>query len=378
MDDLEEIQNKAATIIQQGWRQFYQKQLAADGGSDENDNSPNSDGNEMTEEQLREHLLDKYRTLQADRDALKDANGHHQRSLFKIFADKRGGTHDAADSQSLPADAEGKYWDHIRRLRDERQDIDHQRTSADRALETNKGKYESVMTEAAQYEKNFRDYVRDKSNQASFAGKKQKKIPKVKLDAFEVSEEVLYQQVHEVRVQYIKLRNKSKKLQQDLVDKSKKKEGMHLIDFEQLKIENTNLNEKIEERNEELLKLRKKATTTIHVLTHVKEKLEFVKAENVQLQKQVQQVEEHLTVLRDKLTHTKKDRDVFINDNLKMKEKMPMIGSEDLLLDYELRKKEIENCRIEVVDLTNKHHQLVQWIKSHQGTLEMLQQQTVS
>ena len=41
--------------------------------------------------------------------------------------------------------------------------------------------------------------------------------------------------------------------------------GLHLIDFEQLKIENQSLNEKIEERNEELLKLRKKTTSTVQV-----------------------------------------------------------------------------------------------------------------
>jgi hypothetical protein len=46
--------------------------------------------------------------------------------------------------------------------------------------------------------------------------------------------------------------------------------GLHLIDFEQLKIENQTLNEKIEERNEELHKLRKKTTTTVQVLTHIK------------------------------------------------------------------------------------------------------------
>ena len=46
--------------------------------------------------------------------------------------------------------------------------------------------------------------------------------------------------------------------------------GLHLIDFEQLKIENQTLNEKIEERNEELLKLRKKTTTTVQVPTRPK------------------------------------------------------------------------------------------------------------
>lgn len=48
-------------------------------------------------------------------------------------------------------------------------------------------------------------------------------------------------------------------------DKEQLAEGLHLIDFEQLKIENQSLNEKIEERNDELIKLRKKTTVTVQV-----------------------------------------------------------------------------------------------------------------
>ena len=49
-----------------------------------------------------------------------------------------------------------------------------------------------------------------------------------------------------------------------------------MIDFEQLKINNVDLNEKIEERNEDILKLKRKVTATVQVLTHVKEKLQFL------------------------------------------------------------------------------------------------------
>ena len=56
--------------------------------------------------------------------------------------------------------------------------------------------------------------------------------------------------------------------------------GLHLIDFEQLKIENQTLNEKIEERNEELHKLRKKTITTVQIVTHMREKLQFIQQEN--------------------------------------------------------------------------------------------------
>jgi hypothetical protein len=57
---------------------------------------------------------------------------------------------------------------------------------------------------------------------------------------------------------------------------------LHLIDFEQLKIENQTLNEKIEERNEELHKLRKKITTTVVILSHTREKLQYVQEQNRQ------------------------------------------------------------------------------------------------
>ena len=56
-----------------------------------------------------------------------------------------------------------------------------------------------------------------------------------------------------------------RKREAQLKAKEELAEGLHLIDFEQLKIENQTYNEKIEERNEELLKLRKKITSTVQV-----------------------------------------------------------------------------------------------------------------
>jgi hypothetical protein len=53
------------------------------------------------------------------------------------------------------------------------------------------------------------------------------------------------------------------RLEATVREKEQLAEGLHLIDFEQLKIENQSLTEKIEERNEELLKLKRKITTTV-------------------------------------------------------------------------------------------------------------------
>ena len=78
----------------------------------------------------------------------------------------------------------------------------------------------------------------------------------------------------------LKLRLECKKLEHAIKRREEVSSELHMIDFEQLKIENQSLNEKIEERNEELLKLRKKTTSTVQVLTHLKEKLQFIQAEN--------------------------------------------------------------------------------------------------
>ena len=57
-------------------------------------------------------------------------------------------------------------------------------------------------------------------------------------------------EVVNVRLENIKLRNKLRKKEMALKSKEELAEGLHLIDFEQLKIENQTYNEKIEERNE--------------------------------------------------------------------------------------------------------------------------------
>lgn len=100
------------------------------------------------------------------------------------------------------------------------------------------------------------------------------------------------EEVQRVRLKNIHLTNQLKRIEQTLKQKEELAEGLHLIDFEQLKIENQSLNEKIEERNEELLKLRKKTTTTVQILTHVREKLQFVEKENGALSASLEELEQ--------------------------------------------------------------------------------------
>merc|ERR1711874_266076 len=96
-------------------------------------------------------------------------------------------------------------------------------------------------------------------------------------------------------------------LEQMLRKKDELAENLHVIDFEQLKIENQTLNEKIEERNEELHKLRKKTVVTVQTITHMREKVQFVQQEYQALKQQLAQLESDLTAQRDVVGSTKKE-----------------------------------------------------------------------
>eukprot|EP00658_Telonema_sp_P-2_P003501 TRINITY_DN11300_c0_g1_i6.p1 TRINITY_DN11300_c0_g1~~TRINITY_DN11300_c0_g1_i6.p1 ORF type:complete len:349 (+),score=135.25 TRINITY_DN11300_c0_g1_i6:115-1047(+) len=181
-----------------------------------------------------------------------------------------------------------------------------------------------------------------------------KRIPDKQLAQIEENERILDDECRTVRLRYIVLKHELARLESWLQSKEVLGEGLHLIDFEQLKIENQTLNEKIEERNEELLKLRKKNTQTVQVLTHIKEKLQFVQADN-QLQKdKLAALETDLAMQRDSLAQEKKNLDLVRQDRVKLKEKSGLVDSDDLLYDFEKTKDKIKDLRDELMNLQDK------------------------
>lgn len=175
----------------------------------------------------------------------------------------------------------------------------------------------------------------------------------------------MFMQVEKMRLANINRRNTLRKLEHTLKQKEKLAEGLHLIDFEQLKIENQTLNEKIEERNEELLKLRKKTTTTVQVLTHLKEKLQFVQAENQVLKRDLADLEVELTNKRDILTQIKHERDSLRAENVSRRQQRGLVSSEDLLLDFEKRRQDIISTKGQVEQLCNSHKSLIDQIATY-------------
>jgi hypothetical protein len=77
-----------------------------------------------------------------------------------------------------------------------------------------------------------------------------KPIPKSILDQLDALESRKDGELIEVRLENMRLKSRLKRQEQILKQKEELAEGLHLIDFEQLKIENQTYGEKIEEKNE--------------------------------------------------------------------------------------------------------------------------------
>ena len=135
-----------------------------------------------------------------------------------------------------------------------------------------------------------------------------------------------------------------------------------MIDFEQLKIENQTLNEKIEERNEELAKLKRKKTITVQVLTHLREKLWFIEKKNAILRSELESYENTVAKQRHGLNNFKHEKDSIRADNNELKRRQGFATNEQLTIDYEKRKSTIETFKSSIKELQEIHFSLTKHI----------------
>ncbi|MEW5303341.1 MAG: hypothetical protein WDW36_006043 [Sanguina aurantia] len=186
------------------------------------------------------------------------------------------------------------------------------------------------------------------------------------------------EEVQRVRLKNIHLSNQLRRIEQNLQQKEELAEGLHLIDFEQLKIENQSLNEKIEERNEELLKLRKKTTTTVQILTHVREKLQFVERENSAGKDVLEVLDQGLAAKRDRLGQSKAARDTLRLKGRKIQETSVYITNPHLLDDIETQKERKEVVATQIDTLRHEYAALSGTISRNNNKLMVMAEEISS
>ncbi|RXM36285.1 Coiled-coil domain-containing protein 96 [Acipenser ruthenus] len=281
----------------------------------------------------REEILAKYKALMEEKEQLNQLNGQIQNKLAEYFRRKAGD--DARHEKEKPvSDQEQRYLKYMATMEELKwqyaQDSEAYQLQIDDLKSHCQGKLSLVDSEGKTFMAKKKDIA-----VAAMRRRLGKQAALNEVEQILASEQRKECDLIQVRLANIKLKNKIRKFEAMLKEKEELAEGLHLIDFEQLKIENQTYNEKIEERNEELLKLRKKITSTVQVLTHVKEKLQFVQVENQDKKAQLMDVEAMVAHKRDILTKTKQARDGLRMDNLKLRQKCGLLGNEALLQDFE-------------------------------------------
>jgi hypothetical protein len=89
----------------------------------------------------------------------------------------------------------------------------------------------------------------------SFFSGSNKSIPNQKIEEWKDIEEQLEEKLYKQHIQYVRQMNMSERNHKQIEKMEKLEDGQHMVDFEQMKIENQTLQEKIDDRKDEIEKL---------------------------------------------------------------------------------------------------------------------------
>jgi len=279
-----------------------------------------------------------------------------QNKLYELFRKKRSDEH--RDGDKSQNDQEQRYLNSMYEYKELKNEYDDINKKKQEIVNSHKEKLQEKREES---EKLNKEFYKQKQHIAQNA-KSTRSGNEFSLKVFEQLEGMERKKdeiVTKARLENIRLYNKLHRQESLLRQKEELADGLHLIDFEQLKIENQTYNEKIEERNEELLKLKKKINNIVQVLTHVKEKLQFVQAENVHLKKELKELDDKVTKQRDTLPAIKQSRDKLRHNTQILRQKHGLLGNRTLLMDFENKIDETESLKRQVEELQVYHTELM-------------------
>merc|ERR1712050_451735 len=328
----------------------------SDRGSEERiDDEDAMDGEEEEEFEDKpdplQELQEKYdQLLELNERAMQHNVALQRRVIQRKMQDK---PYDPSEKPSEGKVTEHKYLNVLYNVHSVRLKLRLQQVKAARMSEELKNQLEAKRQKAIECRDSFQEFKRQVARHAEYA-RTGRKIPEKiiqEVEEFELDKDA---EVEEVRGSNISLKNKLNKLEQALRKKDELAENLHVIDFEQLKIENQTLNEKIEERNEELHKLRKKTVTTVQIITHMREKVQFVQQDYQSLKAELAQLDQDLAAQRDLVAKTKHERDEHRADSGKLRQQTSIMNSEHLTRDFESRSGHIKQLKDEISQLKRR------------------------
>ncbi|XP_068930149.1 cilia- and flagella-associated protein 184 [Petaurus breviceps papuanus] len=315
----------------------------------------------LQEQQLRSELLDQYHALLAERNRIQQYNMHLQHKISQALRKKKSAEPGVEVAEKSPSEQdtpekEQAYQRYLSSLEELKKQHSEDVEWYQRELEQLRQHCQEKLGQVEKEWKAFQALKKQVMLQAMgscMAGGKQ--VAQREVEQIQANEDRKEKEMSTVRLENVQLKQCLTNLEARMKAQEAMTEGLHLIDFEQLKIENQTFNEKVEERNEEVLKLHYKVTSNVQIITHVKEKLQFVEVGNLRLKSELMDIDAQVAQKRDILTKTKKARDSLRVDNVKLHQKCGLLGKEMLLRDLEEKVDQTELLSQRLETLKRQH-----------------------
>ncbi|XP_063236093.1 coiled-coil domain-containing protein 96-like [Bacillus rossius redtenbacheri] len=132
--------------------------------------------------------------------------------------------------------------------------------------------------------------------------------------------------------------------------------GPQLADYARLRTENQGLVARVEDRDEELARLRARAMRAVHDLAHVRQKAWAAERAVGDATGRLRDVEEQLVQMREEVSAAKKRRDHHRAETERLRRAAGLVVEPALLRDYEQSLEEAARLSAELQNVRNSHH----------------------
>ncbi|KAL0188220.1 hypothetical protein M9458_015319, partial [Cirrhinus mrigala] len=204
-------------------------------------------------------LMDLSHELQSESEKLRKLNGQLQTKIAEYLSKKTGDKHPRLEGDVSDQEQYQKYIDLIEELK-----VQHHNSLEFHQQQTEE-LHQQSLEKLKQVEQELRSLAALKYEAAMTAltGKVGKQAALAKVEQLQADELKQEDKLASVRLNNIKLKNKICQLEMELKSKRELADGLLLMDFEQLKTENQTFKDKLKERSEELLRLKRKVACSV-------------------------------------------------------------------------------------------------------------------
>jgi len=242
-------------------------------------------------------------------------------------------------SQQALLTAEQKYDIAVQEMEEIREEITQQKMESEQLLDTLRARMEECDVRIAEIKKDAYEFKRDIVTGAeNFRTGKiiAEKAVRYMEDKLKAKEAVAVK----LRLKNATLKQQYTKVEQSLQQKEDMGEVLHVIDFDQLKIENQQYLEKIEDRNNELLRLKLTTGNTVQVLNTLKHKLSNLTGESDWLRRETSTRKESLAKISEEITRVEQEKEQAARLDRKLRREENTESNMPQILDYVQQKAE--------------------------------------